>query len=265
MKILELINKVAKKSNKKPEKIFRDFINMTYQLMATSNYYVGTRQEIPKYDVEAKRYIVETIMKKEFTKTPAYKIKYKHLALEHFYFTQLLEELIRKKPFTDVIGEIISEIIYLDKKNYGQCMTPPELASFMGKILGRSLQKSKKDILNIADDCGCGTGSLILSLFKETMKSNAKTINIKINDIDNLMVKISLIQLQFNNAIHNEYGDTEVNITALCGNTITDYKNKSVLFAPDFYDITENYVKEFGEYQSMLHRFSTVGLFSNVA
>ena len=223
-KLINHIIETSKKQRVKPEVIFNQFIEMTYQLTCTSTYH------------------------RDFSS----------LEKEHFKFTQLLEELITKNPFSDVIGEIMLDVFSFDKKNLGQCMTPPDISSLGEKIQGRYLveKMNHKKELDISDVCGCGTGSLILELLKVTINSKAKIINIVINDIDETMVKISVIQIRFNLSIHNKKKKKKkakiVSLTAYCGNTLTDYnKPENLVFFPNPHLISEPYVKGYFEHQEL--------------
>ena len=117
-KLIKHIIETSKKQRVKPEVIFNQFIEMTYQLTCTSTYH------------------------RDFSS----------LEKEHFKFTQLLEELITKNPFSDVIGEIMLDVFSFDKKNLGQCMTPPDISSLGEKIQGRYLVEKmnhKKELVAV--------------------------------------------------------------------------------------------------------------------
>ncbi|CAK2017509.1 hypothetical protein VCRA2116O30_20262 [Vibrio crassostreae] len=93
MNIEKHVIQTAKKYKEKPEEIFKKFIEMTYQLNATTTY----------------------------------DIKYKYLEAEQLEFRLLLLRAVRDKPFTDVLGEAMMDIISFDKKGLGQCMSPSDI------------------------------------------------------------------------------------------------------------------------------------------
>ncbi|MEZ9399273.1 hypothetical protein AB4218_23185 [Vibrio splendidus] len=230
MNIEKHVIQTAKKHREKPEEIFKKFIEMTYQLNATTTY----------------------------------DIKYKYLEAEQLEFRLLLLKAVRDKPFTDVLGEAMMDIISFDKKGLGQCMSPSDISNLMGSIQAEMHLRNNpnKQKINFGDDTGCGTGGLVLSALGRLMKSNAKTLNIFINDIDEMMVKIALIQLQYNDGIHNPDKAKEVNICAYNGNALTGYdKPENLVFHPNVRLIQEPYVKGYYEHVDQLQRedvFSTL-------
>lgn len=223
MNIEKHVIETAKKHNEKPEIIFQKFIESVYQLNATTTY----------------------------------NIKYKYLEAEQLEFRLLLLRAVRENPFTDVLGEAMMNIISFDKKSLGQCMTPNDISSLIGRIQAENHLRNSPDKqeINFCDDCGCGTGGLILSMFGRLMESNAKTLNILINDIDEVMVKIALIQLQYNDGIHNPDKAKEVNILAYNGNTLTGYdKPENLIFHPNLRLISDSYVKSYFKHIDELQR-----------
>lgn len=230
MNIEKHVIQTAKKHKEKPEIIFHKFIESVYQLNVTTTY----------------------------------NIKYKYLEAEQLEFRLLLLRAVRENPFTDVLGEAMMNIISFDKKSLGQCMTPNDISYLVGSIQAEKHLRNcpdKKEI-NFCDDCGCGTGGLILNMFGRLIKSNAETLNILINDIDEMMVKIALIQLQYNDGLHNPDKAKEVNILAYNGNTLTGYdKPENLVFHPNPRLIREPYVKGYYEHIDQLQRedvFSTL-------
>ena len=230
-KLIKHIIETSKKQRVKPEVTFNQFVEMTYQLTCTSTYH------------------------RDFS----------YLEKEHFKFTELLEGLITKNPFFDVLGEVMLDVFSFDKKMLGQCMSPPDISSLQGKIQGRYLveKMSHKKELDISDDCGCGTGSLILELLNVAINSKAKIINVVINDIDETMVKIAVIQMRFNLAIHNKKKKKKkakiVSLTAYCGNTLTDYnKPENLVFFPNPHMISDPYVKGYFEHQEHKNSLMTL-------
>ncbi|MGC3835640.1 hypothetical protein ACPSKX_16085 [Moritella viscosa] len=197
--------------------------------------------------------------------TTTYHIDYKYLEKEHFIFKTMLGDLIDQNPFTDVLGEVMLEVFNFDKKYLGQCMTPNDISSLQGKIQGRYLveKMSHKKELNVGDDTGCGTGSILLANLKMALTSNAKTINIFANDIDEKIVKIAVIQIRFNLAIHNKKKKNKkakiVSLTAYCGNTLTDYnKPENLVFFPNPHMISDPYVKGYFEHQEHKNSLMTL-------
>lgn len=223
MNIEKHVIETSKKHKEKPEIIFQKFIESVYQLNVTTTY----------------------------------NIKYKYLEAEQLEFRLLLLRAVRENPFTDVLGEAMMNIISFDKKGLGQCMSPSDISNLMGRIqaefhLSNNPNKQK---INFGDDTGCGTGGLVLSALGRLMKSNAKTLNIFINDIDAMMVKIALIQLQYNDGIHNPDKAKEVNIIAYNGNALTGYdKPENLVFHPNVRLIQEPYVKGYYGHRDQLQR-----------
>lgn len=230
MNIEKHVIETAKKHKEKPEIIFQKFIESVYQLNATTTY----------------------------------NIKYKYLEAEQLEFRLLLLRAVREAPYTDVLGEAMMNIISFDKRGLGQCMTPSDISKLMGSIQAEVHLRDNpnKQKINFGDDTGCGTGGLVLSAFGRLMKSNVKTLNILINDIDEMMVKIALIQLQYNDGIHNPDKAKEVNIIAYNGNTLTGYdKPENLIFHPNLRLISDPYVEGYFDHIDHVKRedaFSTL-------
>jgi type I restriction-modification system DNA methylase subunit len=140
------------------------------------------------------------------------------------YFKFYLLKSITLNPFKDVFGHLMNEVYNFDKKHLGQCMTPPDLAKAVTSLMNAHYPKTKnQDVLNIGDMCGCGTGTLILSLM-EKVKEN-KELFILINDIDLDMSQIALIQTYLHANIHCT--SEKITIHTYNCNTLLDYSQGS--------------------------------------
>lgn len=234
-KLIKHIIETGKKHSLKNDIIFNTFIDMTYQLNCTTTYHID----------------------------------YKYLEKEHFIFKTMLGDLIDQNPFTDVLGEVMLEVFNFDKKYLGQCMTPNDISSLISKICYRKQLESKgyknEEPLNVGDDTGCGTGSILLANLKMALTSNAKTINIFANDIDEKIVKICIVQLQYNRVIYyanNRQNHKKINLIAYCGNTLTGYeKPENIRCHPELRRINEPYVKG---YFKAIDRANSLNVFNSI-
>lgn len=232
-KLIKHIIESGKKHRLKNDEMFNTFITMTYELNCTTTF----------------------------------DIKYRYLEKEHFEFKTMLGDLIDQNPFTDVLGEVMMDVFNFDKKYLGQCMTPPDISYLIAKITNRyHLENWKnKEEINVGDDTGCGTGSILLANLKLALTTNAKTINIFANDIDENIVKVCIVQLQYQRVIYyvnNRKNHKEINLIAYCGNTLTGYeKPENIRCHPQLRRINDPYIKgyfEYLDYQESLKTFSSI-------
>jgi len=232
-KLIKHIIESAKKHRLKKDEMFNTLIEMTYQLNCTTTF----------------------------------DFKYKYLEKEHLIFRDMLANLVTENPFTDVLGEVMLDVFNFDKKYLGQCMTPPDISYLISKITNRYQleNRNSKEEINVGDDTGCGTGSILLANLKLALTTNAKTINIFANDISEEMVKVCIVQLQYNRVnyyINNRKNHKKINIIAHCGNTLTGYeKPENIRCHPELRRINDPYIKGYFDYidhQESLNPFNSI-------
>ena len=232
-KLIKHIIESAKKHRLKKDEMFNTLIEMTYQLNCTTTF----------------------------------DVKYKYLEKEHLIFRDMLANLVTENPFTDVLGEVMMDVFNFDKKYLGQCMTPDDISSLTAEITNKYHieNMNHKEEKNLGDNCGSGTGSLLLANLKLALTTNAKTINVFANDINEEMVKVCIVQLQYNRVnyyINNRKNHKNINIIAYCGNTLTGYeKPENIRCHPELRRINDPYVKGYFDYldhQESLNPFNSI-------
>ncbi|WP_075498444.1 hypothetical protein [Moritella viscosa] len=237
MNIEKHVIQTAKKHREKSEDIFHKFIDMTYQLNLTMTY----------------------------------SVKYKYLESEHFKFRKLLKKAVKENPFSDVLGEAMMDIVSFDKKGLGQCMTPNDISMLLAKIQSRYRKQGEENGLVSSGfgglggtyyECCVGTGSLTLAQLGEFMTSEAKEVTVLINDLDERMLKIAIIQIQYNDSVNNPKKEKTINLIAHCENALIEDCNPDKVFHhPEHMLIQEPYVKGYYEHVNQLQRediFSTL-------
>jgi len=209
-KLSKHIIESARKRRIKPHTLFETFIEMSYQLNTTWTF----SREFIKYEKE------------------------------HYEFRMLMEELVKQYPFQDIFGFTLSDVIAFDKKNLGQCMTPYDISQLIAKITHRCSKSSKLPSEYNVNDCCAGTGSLILCQFENFINNNSTHLHININDINELMVKSALIQIQYNDTLNNTNPDKSISITAYNGNAILEFEiPENIVYHNDHSLIADPYVK----------------------
>lgn len=117
-------------------------------------------------------------------------------------------ELVHSLPYaTDVLTEIISP--FANITNLAQYLSPPDVADFvielgMGEFFSENIKDKK--VFKYGDPCGCGTGSLILAAMRNVYENHGKEgvqlLDIYGIDIDPLMCKASILQIEMASIIH---------------------------------------------------------------
>lgn len=201
--IVKLINEVSRKKRKRPFNVARDLICAVYEWQRSNIDYKSSAEFGAKSEL--------------FT-------TYKYLNDVIIDFHYLYDSVVKSKPFADVLGEVLHEIGSVDKKYLGQCMTPPDISSLTSKLIERYYSKSvlcDVDCITISDPCGCGSGSLILSVLNKTVNvQSLNRIDIHLIDIDEVMIKAAIMQISYNLHSHNK-SKKEVPINAFVGNALT--------------------------------------------
>ena len=100
-------------------------------------------------------------------------------------------KLTKENPFKDLLSVLFYEY---SEHNTTQAMTPFELADSISKM--RGIKNTGPYLFDIS----CGTGALLLAAIKNY--SSTEKLNILANDIDNLMCKITTIQILTNHLVH---------------------------------------------------------------
>jgi len=142
-----------------------------------------------------------------------------------------------------------------DKKFEAQCMTPPEMANALcGMLTG------DKAISGKLGEISCGTGVLVLEALKSYVNSDnrRKGLEVCINDLDNRLVKITVIQCLFNLMVNDNALLSSIHIRAYQNDIITEWtKNSYIVYDNDPNMIQEPYVMRFLEHsrsQEKLYR-----------
>ena len=137
------------------------------------------------------------------------------------WFYYYLGMYVIQNPFRDFFGEhLLSFGTNLDKKNFGQCMTPFDLARLIATIAASRETSDNTLPRRISDFC-CGTGSMVLANLGQV---KANTIEVYANDIDPVMVEMCHIQLYYNTLLH--LPEKNVSVHSYCSNAITEYNTK---------------------------------------
>lgn len=117
----------------------------------------------------------------------------------------LFQDIVQTaEPFADVVTEFY-EIEFLERKNkLDQYMTPAKLSNLVAQMLMGDKPDTKP--ANILEPC-CGTGSLVLAGIRQRLKTGGKEAVSKtgvfINDIDPVLLRISVYQILFHSFHHN--------------------------------------------------------------
>ncbi|MGF1884438.1 hypothetical protein [Vibrio splendidus] len=169
----------------------------------------------------------------QYLLTDTFDEKYKHLNDDFFYFTMFFYQEVQNNPFVDILGQTLFELSNLDKENLGQCFTPCELSDAIRRM--RNVE-TRMNVLGEIGEIGgrwadptCGSGELALKQLKAFSKSNAKHIDLVINDIDELMVKTAIYQTHVN-LLLNCQGKTSTT-TAYCSDLISGWRKPESLLA----------------------------------
>lgn len=137
------------------------------------------------------------------------------------WFDYYLGMYVIQNPFRDFFGEhLLSFGTNLDKKNFGQCMTPFDLAQVLA-TLATSRETSESVLPRRISDFCCGTGSMVLANLGQV---KANTIEVYVNDIDSVMVEMCHVQLFYNTLLH--LPEKNVSVYSYCSNAITEYNTK---------------------------------------
>ncbi|HHY0394818.1 N-6 DNA methylase [Vibrio parahaemolyticus] len=206
--ITKKIEEIANKHNKKPFYIYESLINMTYQMRVVRDF----------------------------------KDRFNWLHEDFLDFLVLYIEQVDQNPFEDLLGFVLFEINALDKKNLGQCFTPPDIARLLSKLTNRYVEGGSRSYGSFSDIC-CGSGSLVLAQQETIHETKQHNINVIINDIDELMIKTAVVQVLMNE-MHLDSFDT-IHLKAYRSNALTEYMTgKDIIFAPDLKHINDKDVVE---------------------
>ncbi|MCY9804385.1 hypothetical protein OTK51_13205 [Vibrio scophthalmi] len=139
-------------------------------------------------------------------------------------FSLLFAGAMLNNPFRDVLGEVLHELNAANKKGLGQCMTPPDISYLLGKLASRYKAQNQHcfdgDELKIGDDCGCGTGALVLTQLEHLNLSEHKKVLVRFVDIHEVMLKAAYLQINANIALHMSE-DIDFKLMPICANTLT--------------------------------------------
>lgn len=213
--ITKKIEEIANKHNKRPSYIYEALVDMTYQMRVVRDF----------------------------------KDRFNWLHEDFLDFLVLYIEQVDENPFEDLLGLVLFEINSLNKKNLGQCFTPPDIARLLSKLTNRYVEGESRSYGSFSDIC-CGSGSLVLAQMETIHETKQHNIKVIINDIDDLMVKTAVVQILMNE-MHLDFYDT-IHLKAYCSNALLEYnKGKDVIFAPNLNQITDEDVVEIFERRSM--------------
>ncbi|WP_045406213.1 N-6 DNA methylase [Vibrio jasicida] len=119
--------------------------------------------------------------------------------------TSYLNE-VKRKPFSDVLGEIMAHINLLKngkRDKHCQHFTPSHISDAVSQMMETKPDQLEKTYVC---DIACGSGALALSKLKDfKKKGQTKEISIVLNDLDLLICKVATIQLEYNNFLHINY------------------------------------------------------------
>ncbi|MBH0074008.1 hypothetical protein I6F48_00320 [Pseudoalteromonas sp. SWYJ118] len=206
--LVKIITSTADKYGQSIDKILTEFVEATYQYVVTG----------------------------------AYSQDYAYLVTEHTEFITYLMESMKKRPYFDYFAEIMVELGKFDRK-MGQCMTPPELVDIV-----TSLMLGEKQLEGKFCEFTCGTGSFVLKAIKShiTANNNTKSLELIINDLDNRLVKITVVQCLFNLLVNDFKELQKIQILAFQNNVLTEYLNSGyVVYDNNPDNIQEPYVQRF--------------------
>lgn len=109
--------------------------------------------------------------------------------------------IVKKKPFRDVLGDVMAEINLLKnsvKSKHCQHFTPPEVADALSQMVHANSNKQ-----NTFSDIACGSGALILATLKNHFMSGSnQAFDMVLNDLDEFIGKVAVIQIEYTNLIH---------------------------------------------------------------
>ncbi|EJG2257341.1 TPA: hypothetical protein ACMDU7_000547 [Vibrio parahaemolyticus] len=199
-----------------------------------------------------------TEMHYQFTILGSYQSKLRNAEQAFNEYCMAYLETVKAHPFKDVLGELMTELDMLDtgiKSKLCQNLTPGDLSDVVSRMLNDTSKPSLSDIC-------CGTGVLILSNLKIRLESNTNDgIKLVLNDMDSLMCKICMIQIEWNNSIHIK-GLFPLSYIIYNHNTITEYKHfangiteqSKVVGCSDPRLITDDVIKRglFEKYQNLV-------------
>ncbi|WCP83235.1 hypothetical protein PQE20_17610 [Vibrio harveyi] len=141
-----------------------------------------------------------------------------------FDFSLLFAGTMLNNPFRDVLGEVLHELNAANKKGLGQCMTPPDITSLLGKLASRYKAQNQPcfdgDWLIISDETGCGTGALVLTQLEHLNLSEHKKVLVRFVDLDEVMLKAAFLQINANIALHMPE-NIDFKTMPICANTLT--------------------------------------------
>ncbi|ELL0596589.1 N-6 DNA methylase [Vibrio vulnificus] len=113
---------------------------------------------------------------------------------------------VRRKPFSDVLGELMAHINLLrngKRDKHCQHFTPTRISDVVSQMMDTKPDQLEKTYLC---DIACGSGALALSKLKDfKKKGQTKEISVVLNDLDSFICKVATIQLECNNFLHINY------------------------------------------------------------
>lgn len=196
-KLKKIIEKTSSKFNKRNSFIFETFVDMSYQFYCTN-------QSISKDYLKYEKY--------------------------HSYFHLEYMKLVKENAYKDLLSILFYEYC---SYNTTQAMTPFSIADAVSKMLNIEQPKKNKGI-NICD-ITCGTGAMLLAAIQN--HSTTKKLNVFANDIDELMCKITTVQILTNHLIHSFF-DYELSLIVKKHNALLDYENM-IDFKKGYYIYTD--------------------------
>lgn len=116
--------------------------------------------------------------------------------------TSYLNE-VKRKPFSDVLGELMAHINLLKngkRDKHCQHFTPSHICDAVSQMMETKPDQLEKTYVC---DIACGSGALVLSKLKDfKKKGQTKEISIVLNDLNSFICKVATIQLECNNFLH---------------------------------------------------------------
>lgn len=113
---------------------------------------------------------------------------------------------VRRKPFSDVLGEVMAHINLLKngkRDKHCQHFTPARICDVVSQMMDSKPDQLEK---NYVCDIACGSGALALAKLKDfKKKGQTKEISIVLNDLDSFICKVATIQLECHNFLHINY------------------------------------------------------------
>lgn len=137
-------------------------------------------------------------------------------------FRTYLHLVRTSEPFDEFLGGLYDEYLGED---LGQFFTPPDVAKLLAEISSKPLRSR-----TFLDFC-TGGGSLILAamnrMWKERGMAGVQEMDIQVQDIDDLMCKLTAIQIVYSSMIHQvPFSSLEV----INGNVLTLIDNQTMLY-----------------------------------